>query len=89
MNDLPVILCYFAQSKDEDHLAILEQEENAIQLAWEPLVTANRVQFVQRRSGLSTPEQIGRDIKTHGERIVLFHAGGHDELLLLNTQVYS
>lgn len=87
MNDLPVILCYFAQSKDEDHLAMLEQEENAIQLAWEPLVTANRVQYVARGSGLSTPEQMGRDIETYGNRIVLFHFSGHaghDTLLLSN-----
>ncbi len=87
MNELPVILCYFAQSQDEEHLAMLEQEENAIQLAWEPLVTANRVQYVARGSGLSTPEQMGRDIETYGNRIVLFHFSGHaghDTLLLSN-----
>jgi|GEM_PF-3722351 len=85
MNELPVILSYFAQSEDQKHLYMLDQEADTIQLAWEPLENANTVQFVQRRSGLSTPEQIGRDIKTHGERIVLFHFSGHaghDELLL-------
>ena len=77
MNDLPVILSYFAQNPDEKHLTMLEQEENAIQLAREPLVNTNVVQYVARGSGLSTPEQIGRDIETYGKRIALFHFSGH------------
>lgn len=86
MNELPVILSYFAQSNDEKHLAMLDEEADAIQEIWEPLDSAGVVQFFQRRSRMSTPEKIGKDIKEFGSRIVLFHFSGHadSDVLLMN-----
>ncbi|UFH53251.1 CHAT domain-containing protein [Spirosoma sp. KNUC1025] len=92
MNDLPVILSYFAQSPDEKHLEMLEEEKNAIQLAWENATEQKdnpvAVRYVARSGNLSTPKQILDDIEKYGERIVLFHFSGHadqDELLLSDS----
>ncbi|GAB4042104.1 CHAT domain-containing protein [Spirosoma jeollabukense] len=89
MNDLPVILSYFAQSQDQAHLDMLQQEANAIQLAWEKATDQPQnpisVKYVARGNGLSNQDRIIEDIKLYGNRIVLFHFSGHaghDELLL-------
>ncbi|UFH53250.1 tetratricopeptide repeat protein [Spirosoma sp. KNUC1025] len=81
MSVLPVILSYFAQSPETPHLAMLEQEQDTIQLAWESATDQPQnpvqVKYVARGRGLSKQDQIIQDIKNYGNRIVLFQFSGH------------
>lgn len=89
MNDYPVILSYFAQSPDEVHLGMLIEEESAIKQVWERATQDQSnpisVVFLARDGRETTVEHLIQDIRTYGDRIVLFHFSGHaghDQLLL-------
>lgn len=81
MNDLPVILSYFAQSVDNTHLPMLEQEQGEIQVAWEMATEQVQnpiaVKYIPRGNSLSNRNRIVMDIKTFNKRIVLFQFSGH------------
>lgn len=89
MNDLPVILAYFAQSENQQHLALLVQEESASKEAWETATESPQnpvnVRYLTRDGQETTVGRIVEDIKKYRDRIIMIHFSGHaghDELLL-------
>ena len=89
MSKQPVILSYFAQSPDQQHLAMLVDEESAIKGAWEEATQNDRnpvnVAYFSRDGREATVQKVMDDITKYSDRIVMFHFSGHaghDELWL-------
>ena len=89
MNDQPVILAYFAQSDDQQHLTMLVEEESAIKAAWETATQDPKnpvnVVYLSRDGQETTVSRMLKDIETYRDRIVMLHFSGHagqEELLL-------
>ncbi len=81
MNKLPVILSYFAQSDDQQRLAMLERKQAGIKAAWATgngqLTSTLQVDYQSRTDAMASLAQFRQDLDTYGERIVLFHFSGH------------
>ena len=81
MTNAPVILSYFAQSDDQQRLAMLDREQTGIKAAWATgngqLTSTLHVDYLPRTNEMASLEQFQQDLNTYGERIVLFHFSGH------------
>lgn len=89
MREFPIILAYFAQSNDQQHLSLLTEEESAIKEAWERATEDQQnpvyVRYFTRDGNETTINRIVNDIKKYRDRIIMIHFSGHaghDELLL-------
>ncbi|MVM40565.1 hypothetical protein GO730_27675 [Spirosoma sp. HMF3257] len=77
----PVILAYYAQSKDGTHLNYLRSEYDQICEQWRKADTNQNnpinIQYLPNRKDVVDPEYIRKDIVDYNERVLIFHFSGH------------
>ena len=81
--ELPLVYLTFANSQDA-HLALLKAESRDIYEALVPLEKAGRIAIQREES--SERKELYDDLVTNGDRLVVFHYGGHANGTLLQLE---